>query len=115
MIISSNVYLFKYKPVSFLQLIHLIAMTYNFSLSPIRQHSNIENDFNNKGIIPLFGPIIFALCYIMARKGKTELYILLMLASTSHYYDDQFFSEVLYRSASIFFSYSALSRFSFHS
>ena len=42
MIISSDVEVPKYKPVSFLQLIHLIYTTYTLSLSSIKRNSNME-------------------------------------------------------------------------
>ena len=69
-IIYSNVEFYKYKPVSFLQLVHLIAMKSNVSVSPIKRNSKITNTFNYEGIIPAFVFIIFALYYIMARKGN---------------------------------------------
>ena len=42
MIISYNVEFLKYKPVSFLQLIHLIDMASTLSISSIKFNSNME-------------------------------------------------------------------------
>ena len=69
-IISSNVEFSKYKPVSLFKLIHLIAMTFNSSSSPIKRNSNMANTFNNDEISPLFVFIIFSVFYIMVRKGN---------------------------------------------
>ena len=69
-IISSNVIIHKYKPVSFLQLIHLIATTPTLSISLIKWNSNMAETFNSEVISPCFGFIIFSVCSIMARKGS---------------------------------------------
>ena len=116
MIISSNVEFNKYRPVSFLQLIHLIYMQSSFYLSPIKSNPNIANAFNNEGIISLFGFIILAVCSIMTRKGN---HWILYFIDVGQYKSlswrlISFFSECLYRLESIYFSYSVASWFSFH-
>ena len=66
-IIYSNVEVLKYKPVSFLQLIHRIDMASNLSPSSIKRKSNMTNTFNNELISPCFGFRILAVCSIMVR------------------------------------------------
>ena len=72
-IISSYIEVPENKHVSFLQLIHLIAMTSKCSLSPIQRNSNMSNNFNVDKISPLFVFIRFSVCYIMARKGNQSI------------------------------------------
>ena len=56
-------------------MIHLIAITLttfssSYYLSSNKRNWNISNTFNNEVISPLFGFIIFAVYYIMVRKGN---------------------------------------------
>ena len=114
-IISSNVNVVKYKPVSFLQLIHLIDMTSTLFLSSIKLNSNMENTFNNEVIIPCFVFITFALCSIMVVKGD---HIILSFVDVGNYMllswqSIYVLSEFLDRLESILFSYTSASRLSF--
>ena len=72
-VIYSNVEVLINKPVGFLQLVHLISMASNLSLSSIKRNSNIANTLNNEGIIPLFGFKILAVYSIMVRKGNQSI------------------------------------------
>ena len=62
----------------------------------LQRNSKMANTFNNDEIIPLFVFIIFAVCSIMVKKETTELYLLLMLASICHYYDNLIFLQKVY-------------------
>ena len=74
-IISSIVEFIKYKPVSLLQLIHLISIistTFPSSSSLLsnKRNWNMENTVNNEVISPLFGFRIFAVCSTTVIKGN---------------------------------------------
>ena len=115
-IISSNVEVPENKPVSFLQVIYLLSMTSKCYLSPIKHNSKMANTLNNDTISPFFVFIIFAVCSIMVIKGNQLIVYFIDVGQ----YDSlslrlNFFSKGFYSLTSIFFLYSAESRFSFHS
>ena len=68
-----NVEVPKNKPVYFLHLMHLIAMTPKFALSQIKRNLNMSNTFNNEVIIPLFVFLILAVRSIMARNVNQSI------------------------------------------
>ena len=101
----------------FLQLIHLIAMDSTLALSSIKHNSKIANTFNNGVISPCFGSRIFAVCSITLRKGNHWIvsFIVVGQYKSLKWQSIYFSSEVLDMLESIFLSYVAASRLSFHS
>ena len=78
-------------------------MASNLYLPSIKRNSNFANIFNNEGIIPLIWIYNIGSIFHNGKKNKTtELYLLLILASTRHYHDD-IFPERLDRLPSICF------------
>ena len=115
-IISSNVEFIKYKPVYFLQCIHLVDMASTSYLSPFKRNWNMKKNLNNEEIIPLSGIRIFAVCSIMSRKGNHCIVYFIEVGQYKFlsWRSIYFLSKGLNTLAS-FFSYSAASILSLHS
>ena len=109
-IISSNVQFIKYKPVSFLQLIHLIAIISTSYLSSNKSNWKMEKTLNKKLISHLSGFRIFAVCYIMARRGNQGIvsFIEVVQYKFLSWRSIYFLSEGFYMLASIFFILEAM-------